>query len=256
MIRPARPRPRHVMSGLVLLLAMGCVPGPTTAEVGGGHTDARAVAPSAVALAADIPDVRAESVERVARRMTVRVRSRGCGQVGTASAVAVGRRLLVTNRHVVAGADSIELNYWDGTSARARLDTVAVADDLALVEVSLRLPAVARLATTDAPKGSSLLIVGFPNGGEQEIIRGKLVEYAPLEQHPDASVVMRLSTSVQPGNSGGPVLDRSGTVVGVVFGIETATGQGLAVPSSAVRNLIGTSPAELGEYQKQYVPCP
>jgi S1-C subfamily serine protease len=168
----------------------------------------------------------------------VRVRSRGCGRIGTASAVAVGRRLLVTNRHVVAGADSIELNYWDGTSAEARLDTVAVVDDLALVEVSLRLPAVAHLAETDAAEGSPMLVVGFPNGGEQKLVRGELIEYAPLEQHPDASVVMRLSTPVAPGNSGGPVLDRSGTVVGVVFGIETATGHGLAVPSSAVRQLI------------------
>lgn len=225
------------MIGLALLIA-GCVPAPTTADVSGGHTDARAVAPSAVALAADVPEVRAESIERAARRITVRVRSRGCGRVGTASAVAVGRRLLVTNRHVVAGADSIELNYWDGTSARARLDTVAVADDLALVEVSLRLPAVARLAANDASEGSSMLVIGFPNGGEQKLVRGKLIEYAPLERHPDASVVMRLSTPVAPGNSGGPVLDRSGTVVGVIFGIETATGHGLAVPSSAVRQLI------------------
>jgi S1-C subfamily serine protease len=229
----------RLVIGLSLLLIGGCVPAPTAADVGGGHTDARAaVAPSAVAVAADVPAVRAESLERMARRMTVRVRSRGCGRIGTASAVAVGRRLLVTNRHVVAGADSIELNYWDGTSAEARLDTVAVGDDLALVEVSLRLPAVARLAEADAPEGSPMLVVGFPNGGEQKIVRGELIEYAPLEQHPDASMVMRLATPVAPGNSGGPVLDRSGTVVGVVFGIETATGHGLAVPSSAVRQLI------------------
>jgi S1-C subfamily serine protease len=230
--------PHLVAIGLLLLLVGGCVPAPTAADVGGGHTDARAVAPSTVAMAADVPTVRAESLERIARRMTVRVRSRGCGRIGTASAVAVGRRLLVTNRHVVAGADSIELNYWDGTSAEARLDTVAVADDLALVEVSLRLPAVAHLAETDAAEGSPMLVVGFPNGGEQKLVRGELIEYAPLEQHPDASVVMRLSTPVAPGNSGGPVLDRSGAVVGVVFGIETATGHGLAVPSSAVRQLI------------------
>jgi len=237
---------------LLLLLALvlaGCVPTPATTRAGTAHVEARdAIPSSAVALANDTPEVRAGSVERTARHLTVRVRSRGCGRVGTASAVAVGRRLLVTNRHVIAGADSIELNYWDGTSASARLETVAIADDLALVKVSLRLPAVARLTATDAPEGASVLVVGYPNGGQQHVARGKLVEYAPLEQHPDASAVMRLSTPIAPGNSGGPVLDASGAVVGVVFGIETATGNGLAVPASAVRRLVehrgegGTAP--------------
>jgi S1-C subfamily serine protease len=232
-----RPGVGRALLGMLLLLVAGCVPTPSTARAGTARADG-AISSSAMALAADVPVVRASSLERIARHMTVRVRSRGCGRVGTASAVAVGRRLLVTNRHVVAGADRIELNYWDGTSARARLETVAVDDDLALVEVSLRLPTVARLATIDAPKGTSTMIVGFPNGGQQRIVRGKLIEYAPLAGHPDASAVMRLSNPVVPGNSGGPVLNASGAVVGVVFGIETATGNGLAVPSSAVRRLV------------------
>jgi S1-C subfamily serine protease len=224
---------------IAAVLFAGCVPAPATSSTGSEHVAAHDVLPSTARTAdADTPAVRASSRERAARRMTVRVRSRGCGRVGTASAVAVGRRLLVTNRHVVAGADSIELNYWDGTSARARPETVAVADDLALVRVSLRLPAVGRLAATDAPEGAALMVVGYPNGGQQKVVRGELVEYAPLERHPDASAVMRLSSPIAPGNSGGPVVDASGTVVGVVFGIETATGDGLAVPASAVRRLV------------------
>ena len=229
-------RLRGVLIAAALLA--GCVPAPGAAPSAATHVDAQDVIPTAAAVDADTPAVRASSLERIARRMTVRVRSRGCGRIGTASAVAVGRRLLVTNRHVIAGADSIELNYWDGTSARARLETVATADDLALIRVSLRLPAVGRLAAGDAPEGTSLMVVGYPNGGQQKVVRAKLVEYAPLDRHPDASAVMRLSSPIAPGNSGGPVVDGSGAVVGVVFGIETATGNGLAVPASAVQRLV------------------
>lgn len=236
MSRNVRPRARFLL--VVAALIAGCVPVPASDQEAGGTAATPLVSPSAVPVSADTPAVRAVSPERTARRMTVRVRSLGCGRIGTASAVAVGRRLLVTNRHVVAGADRIELNYWDGSRAQARPRTVAVADDLALVEVSRRLPAVARIAPDDASKGAELFVVGFPNGGRQTIARGELIEYAPLERHPDASPVMRLSAPIVPGNSGGPVLDASGAVIGVVFGIETATGHGLAVPASAVLELL------------------
>lgn len=220
------------------LIVAGCVPSPIASR-GADDTAGHGVfSPSTVPVNADTRQLHATSPERVARRVTVRVRAVGCGRIGTASAVAVGRRLLVTNRHVVAGADRIELNFWDGTAASARLQTVAVADDLALVRVSRRLPAVARVAESDADKGTAVLIVGFPKGGEQSVAKGELIEYAPLERHPDASPVMRLSAPVEPGNSGGPVFDQSGAVVGVVFGIETATGNGLAIPSAAIRDLL------------------
>lgn len=236
MSRRDRPRARFALA--LAALIVGCVPAPASNQADGPVSAAPLQSPSAVPVNADAPAVRAGSPERLARQLTVRVRSLGCGRVGTASAVAVGRRLLVTNRHVVAGADSIELNFWDGSRARAHPRTVAVADDLALVEVSRRLPAVARIASDDASKGAELFVVGFPNGGQQTVARGELIEYAPLERHPDASPVMRLSAPIAPGNSGGPVLDASGAVIGVVFGIETATGHGLAVPASAVLELL------------------
>jgi S1-C subfamily serine protease len=49
--------------------------------------------------------------------------------------------------------------------------------------------------------------------------------------------VMRLTANVQPGNSGGPVLDGRGHVVGIVYAIELATGYGLAIPPDTLRTL-------------------
>jgi S1-C subfamily serine protease len=225
-----------VIVAALVALAAGCAPVPSQPPAA-APDDAVEVLP-AVAEAPPPPALHSSSIERVARQLTVRVRARGCGRLGTASAVAVGSRLLVTNRHVVAGADALELNYWDGTSARAQVDALAVADDLALVKVSLRLPAVARLATSDPDDGTAVLVAGYPNGGAQNVERGEVVEYARLREPEDASPVMRMTADIAPGNSGGAVVDRRGDLVGVVFGVETETGYGLAIPASAVRALL------------------
>jgi S1-C subfamily serine protease len=233
-----------VVAALVVLAA-GCAPVPSQPPAEAA-ADTVEVLP-AVAEAPAPPALHGSSIERVARQLTVRVRTRGCGRLGTASAVAVGPRLLVTNRHVVTGVDELELNYWDGTSAHAQLDALAVADDLALVKVSLRLPAVSRLAASDPDDGAKVLVVGYPNGGEQTVERGEVVEYARLRVPKDASPVMRMTAHIVPGNSGGAVVDRRGDLVGIVFGVETETGYGLAIPASAVRALLadgGTAPVE------------
>ena len=230
----------------VVALSAGCAPVPSQPPAVAAAVDTVEVLPAA-AEAPAAPALHSNSIERVARQLTVRVRARGCGRLGTASAVAVGPHLLVTNRHVVAGADELELNYWDGTSARAQLDALAVADDLALVKVSLRLPAVARLAASDPDDGVAVLVVGYPNGGEQSVERGEVVEYARLREPEDASPVMRMTADIAPGNSGGAVVDRRGDLVGIVFGVETETGYGLAIPASAVRALLadgGTAPVQ------------
>lgn len=230
---------RALLGALVTaLLLVGCVEAP--AEETAAPPPTPSAAPSAVPAAAPTtaPELQASSVTRVSRQLTVRVRSRGCGRLGTASGVALGPRLLVTNRHVVQGADAIELNYWDGTSATADVLAVAVADDLALVRVSARLPAVARLAERDALDGARVVVTGFPNGGRQTVGSGEVVEYARLRSSVDASPVMRLTAPVVPGNSGGAVVDERGELVGVVFGVETETGYGLAIPASAIDELL------------------
>lgn len=228
---------RAVMVAAAVLLA-GCA--PTATEPPSATYVVSTPTEDAVADARPIRlDVlHVTSAERVARQLTVRVRARACGRLATASGVAVGPRLLVTNRHVVQGAEVLELNHWDGTRARARPTGLAVADDLALVRVSTRLPAVARLAPVDVDEQTEVLVVGYPDGGRQTVERGEVVEYARLRSPADASPVIRMAVDIAPGNSGGAVVDRTGALAGVVFGVETGTDYGLAIPASAVADLL------------------
>jgi S1-C subfamily serine protease len=78
----------------------------------------------------------------------MRVRNRGCDSVATGSGFAVGPRRLVTNRHVVEGAEELQLDTWDGRSV-----SVAVLHDLALIQTLEPMPRVARLAAQDPEPG-------------------------------------------------------------------------------------------------------
>jgi S1-C subfamily serine protease len=88
-------------------------------------------------------------------------------------------------------------------------------------------------------------VAGFPLGGQQIVAEGDVLDYVVGANLGDGTQVMRLSTTVHPGNSGGPVIDRRGEVVGVVYAIELATHRALAIPASAVRSLLREEPIAL-----------
>jgi S1-C subfamily serine protease len=187
--------------------------------------------------------VRADSPERAARQLTLRVRASGCDAVATGSGFAIAQRAFVTNRHVIAKATEIQVNTWDGRSFEAAVSRVAYYSDLALVVVNGDLPMVGTLAPRDAKAGEYVTIVGYPLGGRQQLRTGHVVDYVIGANLGDGTQVMRLSADVQPGNSGGPVLNRHGEVAGVVYAMELATRHALAVPASAIRSLLHEEPA-------------
>jgi S1-C subfamily serine protease len=232
---------RVLWAALIALATTGCLapPPPITepppAAVAAGAGDSTAKAPAAV-------PVRADSPERAARELTVRVRASGCDGVATGSGFAIAKRALVTNRHVIANAREIQVNTWDGQSLQATVSHVAYYSDLALVVVDGDLPLAGTLAPRDAWAGDHVMVAGFPLGGQQMVADGAVVDYVVGANLGDGSRVIRLSTTIRPGNSGGPVLDQRGEVTGVVYAIELATQRALAIPASAVRSLLREEP--------------
>ena len=134
---------------------------------------------------------------------------------GTAFVVAPG--LLVTNHHVIEGCGAIEVIASDGRRPATVVDSVEQID-LALLRVYGLRGGVASLRTQSiAQLGESATVFGFPLGGALSstgnFTTGVVSSLRGLR---DAAGEIQITAPVQPGNSGGPVLDRAGAVIGVV----------------------------------------
>ena len=184
-----------------------------------------------------IPRLASQSATRRARRLTVRVRNVSCAGVGVGSGFAIERNVLVTNRHVLAGADEIEVSTWDGRTLPATAAEVGVLGDVGIATVEGRLPQVGTYGRPPQ-KGDAVRVVGYPGGGELTLAPGSVVDLIDGSRYGIPGRIMRLTSRVAPGNSGGPVLDRGGKIAGVVYAIELATGFGLAIPVDTLRRLI------------------
>jgi S1-C subfamily serine protease len=189
------------------------------------------------AVRVEIPRLAKDSAERRARRLTVRVRNVSCLGVGVGSGFAIADDVLVTNRHVLAGAESVEVSTWDGRTLSARTAEVGVLGDLGVAYVRGALPQVGKYGT--APRaGDAVTVVGYPGGEELTLSPGTVIDLPAGRRYGIPGRIMRLTSRVVPGNSGGPVLDRSGKIAGVVYAYELATGFGLAIPVDTLRRLV------------------
>ena len=138
-------------------------------------------------------------------------------QTSSGTSFAVAPELLVTNQHVVAGCSSVEVISADGR----RKGSVVVADadiDLAVLRVSGLKGPTARLRNPRAVRlGESVMVFGFPLAGALSSggnFTSGLV--SALRGLRDAAGELQITAPVQPGNSGGPLMDASGLVIGVV----------------------------------------
>lgn len=131
----------------------------------------------------------------------------------TGSGFAITATQVVTNAHVVEGCKTV--NVADRGAARVKaLDSK---NDLALLDVDAVMAPTATLSQTRLRQGDAVTVVGFPLRGllaaGPQVTAGNTTALAGLANN---TAIIQISAPVQPGNSGGPVLDSSGNVVGVV----------------------------------------
>jgi S1-C subfamily serine protease len=225
---------------LVLSLSAGCNAAPVAGPEEGDPTVTvpTVTAPSPavqVAQKAKLPTLARDSLARQAKRLTLRVRNIECTGYALGSGFGLTPGLLITNRHVVAEALALEVNTWDGHSLNVDGAAVGVLGDLGVVRVQGKLPEVAVFGPKPE-RGDSVMAVGYPLGGPLTLARGVIVGKV---FDPALGVdVLRLTARIEHGNSGGPLLDDRGRVIGVIYAKENRTGYGLAIPVQTMLKLV------------------
>jgi len=187
-----------------------------------------------------LPVTAAEASQRL-EASTVEVVALGCDlaqRQGTAVAIAAGH--VLTNEHVVGVFRSLDVAASGHPVIAASIALVNRTVDLALIDAGgLTVPPLA-LSPYDPEPGEGVWLAGFPHdpqgAGGTLLDDGLVVAQALVVD--DARGTMRLDTPVTPGMSGGPVLDRSGRLAGLLYGVQSPTNDALVIPVSVLRSVI------------------
>ncbi len=208
----------------------------------------------------------------VSIEVKVRVRSpfgRGeFSQSGSGSGFVYDARHIVTNRHVVSNADSLEIVFHDGQRREGKVLASDEFSDLAVVAVE-DMPATARplavLRRFESLRvGQPVVAIGNPFGNAQTMTYG--IVSALGRVIPSGATQFSIPQAIQtdaainPGNSGGPLLDLSGQVIGVnaqintgnTTGVPANSGVGFAIPASVI-NLVVPDLIRQGRHDWAYL---
>jgi S1-C subfamily serine protease len=180
----------------------------------------------------------------------------GLVQSGLGSGVIVNQNGdILTSLHVVANVTSLQLTFADGTQSAGRVTNSQPQDDIAVV-VADQPPAQIVPATLGNPNamrvGDEAYVVGNPLGlyasMSAGVISGFNRSFTPPNSDTQLKGLIQIDAAVNPGNSGGPLLNRAGEVVGIVAALVNPTQQnvfigiGLAVPITTAGGAAGLPP--------------
>ena len=159
---------------------------------------------------------------------------------------------VVTNYHVISGAKQVRVSFSNGASTKATVDGTDASSDLAVLKIdtSSRALTPLPLGNSDAMQvGDPVVAIGNPFGLDRTVTAGIVSAIQRAITAPNGYTidhVIQTDAAINHGNSGGPLLNRRGQVIGVNSQIETGSssdtsgnvGIGFAIPSNTVKTVI------------------
>ncbi|OBJ06247.1 serine protease [Mycobacterium sp. 1165196.3] len=179
-----------------------------------------------IPVASPDPELAGNPVVQATAPSVVKVRSLApsCQKVLEGSGFVIAPDRVMTNAHVVAGSNSVQI-YASGNPLDATVVSYDPAVDIAILSVPNLPPPPLTFAQGDAKTGASVVVLGYPGGGNFTATPARIRELIKLsgpdiyrDPAPVTRDVYTIRASVEQGNSGGPLIDLDGHVLGVVFG--------------------------------------
>jgi serine protease DegQ len=174
--------------------------------------------------------------------------------VGT-GVVIVDKGIILTNLHVVAGAETIKVTFYDGLESIATVTGTQPENDLAVLQAQ-KIPddliAATMRSTADLQPGDQVAAVGFPFGigpsVSAGVVSGLRRSFRSPEGRQELGNLIQFDAAANPGNSGGPLVNMDGEVLGIVTAIlnptqqRTFIGIAFAVPIENAASAVGSPP--------------
>lgn len=171
--------------------------------------------------------------------------SSGGGQSSGSGVIVSPEGYIITNHHVIEGAEKIEVVYRDGTTVPARLVGSDALADVAVLQVSGPLPGVARWGNSDTLNpGQTVIAIGSPLGEFRNTVTVGVVSALGRSLERDDGYAMQdliqTDAAINRGNSGGPLMNLAGEVVGINTmvvrgGSSQAEGLGFAIAANTAQ---------------------
>jgi putative serine protease PepD len=167
---------------------------------------------------------------------------------------------IVTNEHVIDGASSVSVKLSDGSTWKATVVGSDISSDLAVLKITAPASKLTPLTLADSSTvavGDGVVAIGNPFGLDDTVTSGIVSAVDREISAPDSTPIegaIQTDAAINHGNSGGPLLNLSGNVIGVTSQIQSESGGndgvGFAIPSNTVHTiatqLIATGKAQHG----------
>ncbi|MEA2137223.1 MAG: hypothetical protein QOG56_373 [Solirubrobacteraceae bacterium] len=255
---PSDPRRSHFLAALLGALVVAlplvglAIGGAFSSDSSPNGAGASATPPAAAAPAPAAPARSATDVSALYERVSPGVASvlvEGVDGAVSGSGFVLDRDgYILTNDHVVDGAQTVSVRFGEGASIRARVVGVDQSTDLALLKVDPaghRLTPLALGSSKGLKVGQPAIAIGSPFRLDGTLTTGVISALGRSIKAPNQfsiDNVVQTDAAINPGNSGGPLLDASGRVIGINAQIATSTqsnsGVGFAIPIDTAKQVL------------------